>query len=118
MKEIRVRKEDLELLYEYALSHCKEVCPQERNPRTCLAMVKIGKLIGRYPPCVKSYGYFEKSFLKRMLKEIEIREGKRIKEFIKEMKQRNPRSLQEYEDSIDSEFIYNILEILEGEDDA
>jgi len=118
MEKICINAEELRLIYSYALSHCKEVCPQDRDPKACLAMMKIGKLINIFPPCVKSYGYFKKDFLKKMLKEIEVREGRNIKRFIEEMKHRTPRNLQEYEDSIDSEFIYKILKILEGEENA
>ena len=118
MVKVLVDIDDLKRIYNYALSHCNEVCPQKRDPKACLSMIKIGKIIDIYPPCVKSYGYFKKEALKKLLKEIEIREGRNIEDFIKEMKHRSPKNLQEYEDSIDSEFIYQILKILEGEKDA
>jgi len=107
---VKISIDDLKKLYSYALSHCQEVCPAKRDPSTCIVMVEIGKLLGMKPPCIEDYGGFSVKIFEELIKEIENRRGKDIKEVLEEIRDKGYKSLQDQIDEIDGQFALDILE--------
>ncbi len=112
-KKIEMTIEDLKKIYSYALSHCREVCPEKRDPDTCIIMVEIGKLLNMAPPCVEDYGGFGEKVFKNLIKEIEDRRGKTINEVLEEIRDKGYKSLQDQIDEMDGQFALDVLKAYE-----
>lgn len=109
---------ELKLLYGYALTHCRESCPAERNAETCVLMFKLSKLLGITLPCSDTYGNFTVKVFQEIIREIEERHGVPIAEFLEKIKASSSKSLQDIEDEIDGKFALEVLRILKGEQHA
>jgi len=114
MKEM-MNSSDLKLLYKYALTHCKEMCPADRDPEVCVVMFRLGKMLGNPPPCTDVYGDFSIAIFQRIIKEIEERHGMPIEQFLQSVKSSNVKSLQDMEDEMDGSFALKVIRILRGE---
>ena len=112
-KVISIEIDDLKRIYNYALSHCREVCPEKRDPDTCIVIVEIGKLLGISPPCVEDYGGFSEKTFKELIKEIENRRGKTIDQVLEEIRDKGYRSLQDQIDEMDGQFALDVLKAYE-----
>ncbi len=104
----------LEKLVRYALTLCQERCPAERDPEACVYLVKLCKLLGLgKPPCVENeYEDFTIETFRSIVREIERKYGMKIYEFIRRVKLRGPRSLEENTDLLEAEFAVGILQVL------
>jgi len=112
MRKIVLSEEYLKKLLNYALTHCESVCPSKRDPSTCLLLVELRRALNMPdPPCVEDYGGFDEKTFRKIVKDIEKRWGKSIKEVLIELKQKGPKNLQEQIDQIDGEFALNIIKV-------
>ncbi len=109
---MEVSLEDLRKLYRYALVHCEEMCPAVRDPETCFLMFQLGALLGEKPPCADVFGNFTEEVFRRIVSEIEEKYDKPIEEFLREVRSRGPRSLEERSDEIEGSFALAALEVL------
>jgi len=114
MKEI-VNNNALKLLYRYALTHCKEMCPADRDPEVCVVMFRLGKMLGNPPPCTDVYGDFSITVFQGIIREIEKRHGMPIEQFLRSVKSSSAKSLQDMEDEMDGSFALKVIRILRGE---
>ncbi len=112
---VTLSQHELKLLYNYALTHCKESCPAERNAETCVLMFKLSKILGKALPCSNTYGNFSAKVFHEIIKDIEERHGVSITEFLEKVKVNASKSLQDMEDEIDGRFALEVLKILKGE---
>ncbi len=112
-KTIDIEIDDLKKIYDYALSHCREICPEKRDPYTCIIIVEIGKLLGVSPPCVEDYGGFSEKTFKDLIKEIENRRGKTIEQVLEEIRDKGYKSLQDQIDEMDGRFALDVLKAYE-----
>jgi len=110
VKKITISISDLRKLYKYALNHCRELCPAERDAETCILMIELGRKLGLRPPCHEDYGDFSEKTFDSIVKEIEDRYGKKITDFISETERRGPRSLQEQTDVMEGKFALEVIE--------
>jgi len=109
---VSLSRSDLLKLYKYALTHCHEVCPAQRDPETCVIMFEIGAILGLEPPCAQDYGGLTEESLKKVVGEIESRYGKSLQAFLEETERRGPRNLQEQADAMDGKFALEVLKVL------
>ncbi len=100
----------LEKIVRYALTLCQDRCPTERDPETCIYLVRLCKLLGLgEPPCIKDYEDFSALAFKNVIREIERKYGMRIEEFLRRVKVRGPRNLEENTDFIEATFALGVL---------
>ncbi|HDD63738.1 MAG: hypothetical protein DRJ32_00560 [Thermoprotei archaeon] len=108
-KVITTLLSDLEKLFRYALAHCEYVCPERRDPETCIIMSILSKKFGIKLPCEEDYGEFKRETFEKLIKEIEIRRGKKIDEVIRELEKNGYKSLQDQIDHNDAIFAVEVL---------
>ncbi len=104
----------LEKILRYAFTLCQERCPAERDPEACIYLVKLCKILGLgQPPCVEAeYENFSAETFRNIVREIERKYGMRIQEFLKRVRIRGPRSLEESTDYMEAEFAIGVLQLL------
>jgi len=105
--------DELKQLYRYILTHCREICPQIRNPETCILVSKIGVLLKSPPPCFEDYGSFTKETFQKLVAEIEQRYGMPIEKFVEKVEKEGPQNLQEHIDLIDGRFALEVVRAYE-----
>jgi len=103
----------VEKLVRYALTLCQDRCPTERDPETCIYLVKLCKLLGLGgPPCLEEYENFSPMTFRTVIKDIERKYGMRIEEFLRRMRSRGPRSLEENTDLMEAEFALGVMKAM------
>ncbi len=104
----------LEKILRYALTLCQERCPAERDPEACIYLVKLCKMLGLgQPPCVEAeYENFSVETFRNIVREIERKYGMKIHEFLRRVKVRGPKSLEENTDYMEAEFAIGVLQLL------
>lgn len=109
MPRIALDREDLGKLLKYALAHCECKCPEERDPETCIILAELAKFYGLKIPCLDDFGGFSEKTFADVIKDIEARRGKKIEEFMSEIKIAGIRCLQDQIDKMDAEFAIDVL---------
>ncbi|RLE83115.1 MAG: hypothetical protein DRJ52_00355 [Thermoprotei archaeon] len=110
---VLISKELLEKVIKYALTHCYERCPSERDAETCVLLFElIEKLnLALQLPCIYDYGGFSEKIFRDIIKDIEHRRGKKLNEIIKDFKTEGFRTLKDQEDYIDGVFAMQVVEV-------
>ncbi len=109
MPRVALDREDLGKLLKYALAHCECKCPEERDPETCIILAELAKLYGLRIPCLDDFGGFSEKTFTEVIKDIEMRRGKKIEEFMLEIKTSGTKCLQDQIDKMDAEFAMDVL---------
>jgi len=109
MPRVALDREDLGKLLKYALAHCECKCPEERDPETCIILAELAKLYGLRIPCLDDFGGFSEKTFTEVIKDIEMRRGKKIEEFMLEIKTSGIKCLQDQIDKMDAEFAMDVL---------
>ncbi len=103
----------LEKIVRYALTLCQDRCPTERDPEACIYLVKLCKILGLgEPPCISEYEGFTTITFRNYIREIERKYGMRIEEFLRRVRARGPKNLEENTDYIEAEFALGVLKAL------
>lgn len=110
---VLISKDLLRKLLKYALSHCYERCPAERDAETCVLLFDLISEIDPElkPPCIYDYGNFNEKTFKDIIRDIEKRRGKKLEEVIHELKTHGFRNLKDQEDYIDGIFALQVVEV-------
>ncbi|RLE65241.1 MAG: hypothetical protein DRJ49_03710 [Thermoprotei archaeon] len=110
--KILVDSKVLEKIISYAKAQCDNLCPEVRDPETCVLLVELCKVLKvQGPPCIKDYGGFSEEVFKKLIVDIEKRHDLSIQEFLKMMKVKGPSNLQEQIDEIDGKFALEVLKV-------
>ncbi len=104
----------VEKLIRYALALCQDRCPAERDPEACYYLVQLCRTLGLgRPPCVGSeYSEFTEEVFSNILRDIERKYGMRAQEFLRKVKRRGPKNLEENTDLMEVEFALGVLKVL------
>ncbi|MCD6368368.1 MAG: hypothetical protein J7L38_01060 [Thermoproteales archaeon] len=118
MVEICFSREGVKKILDYALAHCRDECPEKRDPYTCVILVKLREILGlEPPPCIEDYGGFDEKTFTALIKDIEKRWGMGIEDVLKELKSKGARTLQDKIDLVDAEFALTVLRILKNREE-
>lgn len=110
--KLRIDSEVMKKIITYARAQCDNLCPEVRDPETCVLLVELCRALKLpCPPCVKDYGGFSRETFERLIEDIEKRYNLSIQEFLSLMKLRGPSNLQEQADEIDGKFALEVLEV-------
>ncbi len=105
--------EDIRNIYTYALSHCKNECPAERDPEKCWSMVAVARFLGLLePPCVKEWGGFTVERLETVIRRIEMRRGKPILLILEDFSRHGIQTLEDMIDHQEATFTLRLIEVL------
>jgi len=104
----------LEKLVRYALATCQDRCPAERDPEACYYLVHLCKILGLgKPPCLETdYAEFSEDVFINILRDVERKYGVKAQEFLKRVRARGPRSLEENTDFMEAEFAVGMLKVM------
>ncbi len=108
----------LEKIVRYALSLCQDRCPEERDPETCLHLVRICRYLRiGCPPCSHEYGDYRVDVISEIVKSIERKYKLRARDFLALVERRGPKSLEESIDYAELKFALGLIEAMKRRDD-
>ncbi|MDI9644570.1 MAG: hypothetical protein QFX35_05065 [Candidatus Verstraetearchaeota archaeon] len=112
---MEIGTKELEGLIRYAKAQCEAKCPQERNAEICIRLIELCKVVDVEPPlCYEETDGFSKGFFFAKIREIERRRNKPIEEFLLELKEGGPKTLEDEIDRIDGEFAVEALRAIDS----
>ncbi len=103
----------VEKIVRYALALCQDRCPTERDPEACIYLVKLCKILGLGgPPCLEEYENFSPTTFRSVVRDIERKYSMKIDEFLRKVRSRGPRNLEENADLMEAEFAIGVMKAL------
>jgi len=106
-------KRELISVLRYAKAHCEDRCPSERDPCTCLALIGMCEAAGEpMPSCYEETEGFSKAFFNAKIREVEKRRGKKVQDFLAELKEKGCRTMEDQIDKMDAEFALGAIKAI------